>query len=121
RAGRDERRRGRLARTQAQAVRPGGTQRRQEAAQDRRRPAAVELRQPRAGREKADPLNPPTSSHSDLGKRNMAKETKVPVPLPATKKKLARDTHVIGQSRIFTPQVIDDIHIKSELGRYRMQ
>src|SRR6201995_1123808 len=27
----------------------------------------------------------------------------------------------LGQSRIFTPEVIDDIHVKSELGRYRMR
>jgi glutamate synthase domain-containing protein 2 len=28
---------------------------------------------------------------------------------------------VLGKSRIFTPEVINDIHIKSELGRYRMR
>ena len=27
----------------------------------------------------------------------------------------------LGQSPIFTPEVIDDIHVKSELGRYRMR
>jgi glutamate synthase domain-containing protein 2 len=27
----------------------------------------------------------------------------------------------LGHSRIFTPEVIDDIHVKSELGRYRMR
>ena len=27
----------------------------------------------------------------------------------------------LGQSSIFTPEVIDDIHVKSELGRYRMR
>ena len=27
----------------------------------------------------------------------------------------------LGRSRIFTPEVIDDIHVKSELGRYRMR
>ena len=27
----------------------------------------------------------------------------------------------LGQSAIFTPEVIDDIHVKSELGRYRMR
>ena len=36
-------------------------------------------------------------------------------------KKAKRDTSRLGQSRIFTPEVIDDIHIKSELGRYRMR
>ena len=28
---------------------------------------------------------------------------------------------VLGQSRIFTPEVMNDIHMKSELGRYRMR
>src|SRR5215216_2624871 len=28
---------------------------------------------------------------------------------------------VLGQSRIFTPEVINDIHMKAELGRYRMR
>src|ERR1700690_4525292 len=27
----------------------------------------------------------------------------------------------LGSSPIFTPEVIDDIHVKSELGRYRMR
>src|ERR1700734_3222135 len=29
--------------------------------------------------------------------------------------------NVLGHSQIFTPEVIDDIHVKSELGRYRMR
>jgi hypothetical protein len=28
---------------------------------------------------------------------------------------------ILGRSRIFTPEVIDDIHVKAELGRYRMR
>ncbi len=28
---------------------------------------------------------------------------------------------VLGHSRIFTPEVMNDIHMKSELGRYRMR
>ncbi len=32
-----------------------------------------------------------------------------------------RNKDVIGQNFLFTPQVIDDIHIKAELGRYRMR
>ena len=32
-----------------------------------------------------------------------------------------RNKSQLGKSRIFTPEVIDDIHIKSELGRYRMR
>jgi len=27
----------------------------------------------------------------------------------------------LGKSQIFTPEVVNDIHIKSELGRYRMR
>jgi hypothetical protein len=30
-------------------------------------------------------------------------------------------SNVLGQSRIFTPNVINDIHTKAELGRYRMR
>ena len=32
-----------------------------------------------------------------------------------------RNKSLLGHSRIFTPEVIDDIHIKAELGRYRMR
>ena len=32
-----------------------------------------------------------------------------------------RNTSVLGQNFLFTPQVIDDIHIKAQLGRYRMR
>ncbi len=32
-----------------------------------------------------------------------------------------RDRTVLGHSRIFTPDVINDIHMKAELGRYRMR
>src|SRR3990172_4420210 len=28
---------------------------------------------------------------------------------------------ILGRSQIFTPEVINDIHIKAELGRYRMR
>ena len=35
---------------------------------------------------------------------------------PAESKK-----YILGPSKIFTPEVINDIHIKSELGRYRMR
>ena len=33
----------------------------------------------------------------------------------------ASQKNVLGRSRIFTPEVINDIHIKAELGRYRMR
>ena len=32
-----------------------------------------------------------------------------------------RDRTVLGRSGIFTPDVINDIHMKAELGRYRMR
>jgi len=32
-----------------------------------------------------------------------------------------RNTHLLGHSKLFTPEVMDDIHIKAELGRYRMR
>ncbi len=28
---------------------------------------------------------------------------------------------ILGRSRIFTPEVVNDIHMKAELGRYRMR
>ncbi len=46
-----------------------------------------------------------------------------PLPRPETEPapKAKRNRNLLGQSRIFTPEVIDDIHIKAELGRYRMR
>ncbi|MDE2167696.1 MAG: FMN-binding glutamate synthase family protein [Alphaproteobacteria bacterium] len=35
--------------------------------------------------------------------------------------KPARNKSILGQNFLFTPTVIDDIHIKAELGRYRMR
>jgi glutamate synthase domain-containing protein 2 len=32
-----------------------------------------------------------------------------------------RNRYILGQSKIFTPEVMDDIHVKSDLGRYRMR
>jgi glutamate synthase domain-containing protein 2 len=32
-----------------------------------------------------------------------------------------RNKNILGQNFLFSPQVIDDIHIKAELGRYRMR
>src|SRR5689334_24869269 len=49
----------------------------------------------------------------------MSQEKVAPQVQPVKKPK--RDTSRLGQSRIFTPEVINDIHIKSELGRYRMR
>ena len=40
---------------------------------------------------------------------------------PREREGTERDTYRLGKSFIFPPEVIDDIHIKSELGRYRMR
>jgi glutamate synthase domain-containing protein 2 len=40
---------------------------------------------------------------------------------PNANKLPRRNTSVLGQNFVFSPQVIDDIHIKAELGRYRMR
>ena len=48
-----------------------------------------------------------------------------PLPRPDADSEVApkskRNRNLLGQSKIFTPEVIDDIHIKAELGRYRMR
>ena len=36
-------------------------------------------------------------------------------------KKVKEIKALLGHNAIFTPEVIDDIHIKSQLGRYRMR
>jgi len=33
----------------------------------------------------------------------------------------SKNKSLLGQNKIFTPEVIDDIHIKAQLGRYRMR
>src|SRR6185503_2323845 len=50
----------------------------------------------------------------------MARENKAPASEP-TPSKANRNTHLLGRSFIFSRETIDDIHIKSELGRYRMR
>ena len=49
----------------------------------------------------------------------MAKHDTAPRLEPGAKPR--RNTSILGRSGIFTPEIIDDIHIKSELGRYRMR
>jgi hypothetical protein len=48
----------------------------------------------------------------------VTKEQQAPRP---DKQPLGRNTSRLGQSFMFPPEVMDDIHIKSELGRYRMR
>ena len=47
-----------------------------------------------------------------------AKKAQAWAPDPS---KTKRNTHLLGHSKLFTPEVMDDIHIKAELGRYRMR
>ncbi len=49
------------------------------------------------------------------------KQKDVHQELSETKPELDRDTNNLGTSFMFPPNVIDDIHVKSELGRYRMR
>ena len=46
----------------------------------------------------------------------MAKKKKTNESLKVSK---GRNKSLLGQNSIFTPEVIDDIHIKAQLGRYR--
>ena len=91
-----------MADAQAQTVRPIIGKRRRPLPEDRRRQEALVLRQPGAYRKEDGALVWRTEI--------MAKTNQV-----------ERNTSQLGKSRIFTPEVIDDIHIKSELGRYRMR
>ena len=54
----------------------------------------------------------------------MKKETDMPDdpnPGGAAHAKLeVEEKYILGRSQIFTPEVINDIHVKSELGRYRI-
>src|SRR6476619_4048381 len=100
---RGDRSRPEVARAQASPIRPLAQVRRRTLPQDRRRQAAVELRQSRADREEAGAVMKKSKSG------NGAKA-------PAEAKRF-----ILGKSQIFTPEVINDIHVKSELGRYRMR
>ena len=48
----------------------------------------------------------------------MAKNKKTNSSLKVTK---GRNKSLLGQNSIITPEVIDDIHIQAQLGRYRMR
>src|SRR4029077_2519730 len=116
RAGRNDRPRCLLAHPQAEDVRADGAQRGQEHQEDRRRAPALELRQSRAHRKETDPLSAAPGTEK-IRVKIMAKEKKTTEGAPSTT--LHRNTSPLGGSFMFPPTVIDDIHIKSELGRYR--
>ena len=50
----------------------------------------------------------------------MAKKNSKSVPIVA-ENKTSDSRHVLGRSFMFPPEVMNDIHIKAELGRYRMR
>src|SRR5262245_15252052 len=110
-----------MARPQAQDLRHDAGLRPRQLPQDRRRQAAVELRQSRAERNEAGALKelamPKKHTETKVAKKNGRPSPVAPLArAPAESQK-----YILGQSRIFTPEVINDIHIKSELGRYRMR
>ena len=43
------------------------------------------------------------------------------MPKKTKNKKNQNEKSILGKNAIFTPNVINDIHIKSQLGRYRMR
>lgn len=43
------------------------------------------------------------------------------MPNKTKSKKNGKNKSLIGQNAIFTPDIINDIHAKSQLGRYRMR
>src|SRR3954469_9002689 len=97
RAGRVDRRRHRADRAEVPHLRPGLPAGVPEV---RLRQGAVQLRQPRACRAQARAVGGGMATSDELVERRRS---------------------VLGRSRIFTPEVINDIHMKAELGRYRMR
>ena len=51
----------------------------------------------------------------------MSVKQEQPQPQPDEGEQTKRNRYILGRSKIFTPEVMDDIHVKSDLGRYRMR
>ncbi len=85
--------------------------------QDRRRQAALELRQSRAGREEARALR---RGHA-VGRPDRVPPLGHPSKVAPQEGPAQQPTFSGAELHLFTPEVIDDIHIKAELGRYRMR
>ena len=51
----------------------------------------------------------------------MAKDETAPRRLDPGDAGPRRNTSILGRSRIFVREVIDDIHVKAQMGRYRMR
>ena len=54
-----------------------------------------------------------------MGKKNKIKKDKISTAPDYDGEE--KNKSLLGKNAIFTPEVIDDIHIKSQLGRYRMR
>ena len=54
-----------------------------------------------------------------MGKKNKVKKNKISSAPDHDGEE--RNKSLLGKNVIFTPEVIDDIHIKAQLGRYRMR
>ena len=54
-----------------------------------------------------------------MGKKNKIKKNKISTAPDYDGE--GRNKSLLGKNVIFTPEVIDDIHIKAQLGRYRMR
>ena len=54
-------------------------------------------------------------------KKRAAKKAKAPKTDENALNDPPDNREVLGRSKIFTPDVVNDIHMKSELGRYRMR
>ena len=54
-----------------------------------------------------------------MAKKNKIKNGKTPVAPDYDGEE--KNKSLLGKNAIFTPEVIDDIHIKAQLGRYRMR
>src|SRR5680860_1147739 len=110
---RDHRSRPQMARAETAPIRRHAQRRHRVFPQDRKRQAVVELRQSGADREEDGAL----SAKEEAGR--MAKKKKRNGN--GAKEPAEASRFILGHSQIFTPNVMNDIHVKSELGRYRMR
>ena len=67
------------------------------------------------------PARPGAQSRDGLFRPPEAEEKNMADGDMPKKKPLDRDPYRLGNSFVFPPHVMDDIHVKSELGRYRMR
>src|SRR5207247_3584566 len=91
-------------------------------ARHRLRPGRLGRRGHRAHRpEVPDPRSRLAAGVREVRLRQEALQRRQPRARRATAGVVVDPHDVLGRSKIFTPDVINDIHVKSELGRYRMR